>query len=115
MTYILIEARPTENPDGWTEIGIVCPGDQPGSMTSFFRSGHRDVLVFGWGENICGVEDGPGVWLSMLGVDVEVGPGRRVDTVGLERLADLAEGPYEHETKFHEAPVAVRFSLVIEA
>lgn len=87
MAAVIFELRA---PTGWERIGTVADSVLPGSISSTDEAGHREVYIFGWVEG-----DGPGVWRSRLGIDVEIQMLRVTDALlGLEKLSDL-DDPYE--------------------
>lgn len=73
----------------WMGIGQIRPGDPLGSMSTTEPGEGRQILSFGWDGIV------PGVWRSRGGADVEVGAARLLFTSGLDRIADLRDGPYE--------------------
>jgi hypothetical protein len=73
---------------GWDPVGGVSEAEPPGSFSSDEPEG-RQVYVFGWLEG-----DGPGVWVSTLGVDAETPAFRTITSLGMEKLADLTDLPY---------------------
>lgn len=83
---VAIEVRA---PDGWVKVGAVSEIEPPGSISDE-SSGTREVHLFGWYEG-----DGPAVWRSVGGADVENAVVRVVASVRLEKLADLDGGPFE--------------------
>lgn len=75
----------------WKQIGGVAEAEPPGSISSAEPAG-RQVFVFGW---LLG--EGPGVWRSIAGADVETPAFREIASEGFERLANLDAGAYELE------------------
>lgn len=75
---------------GWQRIGSQSIAEPPGSLSSYEPQG-RQVYVFGW--LVAG--EGPGVWRSASGADVEVSTFRQVVTTGLVHVADLTTGPHQ--------------------
>ncbi len=100
---IVVEAQA---PSGkWLEAFRVMPGMQLGSLSS--ESGVvREVYVFGFEP-----ESGrPGLWVSRLGMDMELGTQRRIDTSGLDLLSNL-ETPYEVVHYQRGEQIRMRFRL----
>lgn len=88
-------------------VGLA-PADLPASVSSN-EPGGRVVLMFGWDVGP------PGVWRSQMDAGAEVGPLRVVAPLaGLERLADLREGPFERELVLRDGQaVRARWTLVL--
>jgi hypothetical protein len=116
---VVLEVQRGPNGMGpWAQVGSVAEAEPAGSVHSDEPDGFRYVYLFGW------LPDGqrppghlvPGVWISVLGVDVENEAVREVSSVALRQLADLNAGPYEVD--LWRRPVAksfvfhVRFRLV---
>lgn len=103
---VVVEMSPngTWHPAG-PELG---PDDLPGSMSNTAAgSDQRDVYVFGWQDG-----DGPAVWHSRLGLDVELGSLRSITTLTLDKVADLTEGPFHFDrTMANGAVIPLRFRL----
>lgn len=94
-------------PDGWVPVGGSIPEFMPpGSMSTAGPTG-RDVFMFGWYEG-----DGPAVWRSVGGVDIETSAVRAIMTSQIEKVADLEEGPYELTRHGETGPMQVRLSVV---
>lgn len=75
----------------WMELPSMRETDFPPGLMSSYDLGGRQVILFGF------LDGKPGVWRSRFGVDVEIGPGRLITSAGLDRLADLTEGPFERD------------------
>lgn len=82
--------------DGWLGIGSVTEADPPASFSSESPSGDRQVYMFGW------YHDERGVWRSRMGIDIATPRNRLVLATpgGLERLSNLADGPWEIDRWF---------------
>lgn len=87
----------------WVPVGTVTRDTPLGSMSD--TGARREVFVFGFIDGV------PGVWRSTGGIDVERGTERAIFGTGLERLADLTEGPYEREVDRRGRRVRVRWSV----
>jgi hypothetical protein len=90
----------------WKRVGSVAEFLPGGSISSEEPDG-RQVYIFGW---VAG--DGPAVWRSTGGFDVENPAIREISSVGLDRLADLHQGPFELQWWRHGKAIAVRFRVV---
>src|SRR5205823_3737951 len=66
----------------WRPVGSVSEDEPPGSISS--HGVVREVYLFGWIDS-----DGPCLWRSKAGVDIENPAVREVHSTGLDRLADL--------------------------
>lgn len=94
----------------WKPAGpAVTPGDPPGSISSDFPT--RQVYVFGYATERAGTDGNPGVWRSEAGFDVENPAVRAVYSEGMERVADLTDGPYTLEVIHGARHLRVRFRL----
>jgi hypothetical protein len=118
VTEVVLEVQRGPGVGPWAQVGSVADFEPPGSLHSDEPDGYRYVYLFGWlpdGQRPAG-NLVPGVWISVLGVDVENEAVRDVSSVALRQLADLADGPYELDV--WRRPMAkafcfhVRFSLV---
>lgn len=107
MKQVVLEAL--RSGTGWGQICGVADVEPPGSLSSDGPGG-RQVYLFGWLPS----GEGPGVWRSTGGVDVANPSVRVVATTGLERLADLSEGPYTHDVQRSSGRIEVRFRLDAE-
>jgi hypothetical protein len=74
--------------DEWWGIATVGPEGPPGSFSSTPPAG-RQIIVFGWLDG-----QGPGVWASTAGIDVEVDMARLVASMGMTQVGYLTVGPY---------------------
>lgn len=93
---------------GWQRLGSQSPAEPPGSFSSYEPQG-RQVYVFGW----LPTGDGPGVWRSAGGFDVETEAFRDIIASGFEPVADLTIGPCElavHRADRSTATVRLRWS-----
>lgn len=98
---IRVEAKQNED---WIELEPVGPRDMLGSVTD--ETNGRDLLLFGWQDGV------PGLWRAVGGTDQEFGQLRRIETLGLELISDLAE-PYEVPVVHPEMGLMrVRWTLV---
>jgi hypothetical protein len=88
--------------DRWEQVGSLSEIEPPGSL-SWMVNGCREVYVFGV------LDDCPGVWRSIGGVDLANAAVRELYTQGLEQLSDLTE-PYQ--LPVDDGGRQVRFSLV---
>jgi hypothetical protein len=106
---VVLEVQRAPGVGPWAQVGLVSEAGPPGSVHSDEPDGYRYVYLFGWlpdGQRPAG-HLVPGVWISVLGVDVEDEAVREVSTVALRQLADLNAGPYEVD--LWRRPVAKSF------
>ncbi len=89
--------------DIWTQIGSISEIEPSGSISNEEDDG-RQVYMFGWHEG-----DGPCVWRSLGGSDLANDVIREISTLGLEKLADLKEGPYEMDFYRAAGSMPIRF------
>jgi hypothetical protein len=92
---------------GWQQLGALEEMETCGSISSH-EPGGRQVILFGWIDGV------PGVWRAD-GFDVANDAIREIHAFSpLERLADLAAGPYEREVRTKAGPARARWRLVRE-
>lgn len=90
----------------WKRLGSQCENEPPGSFSNNEPSG-RQVYVFGWHE-----DDGPAVWHSESGFDIENSAVRDIHSLSLKKIADLANGPFEMNWHRSGVSVPLRFRVV---
>lgn len=73
---------------GWKSLGRVSEVEPAGSFSNDEPEG-RQIYIFGWHNN-----EGPAVWKSTGGADLTNEVIREITTFGLQKIADLRQGPH---------------------
>lgn len=83
---LIYEAR-QEPGDMWRQVGPSITADQqPGSITHIAQDGQREMIVFACNGSTSVVA------ISRGGTDQEIGLMRRIDSIGFDIIATLADG-----------------------
>lgn len=95
--------------NNWHQVGVLNPGDNPGSMSDNRPDGSRQVYLFE-----CSADDSHSLlYRSKAGIDAEIGVVRVMATDGLEEIKCLTKGdkPYSIrvQTDGNPRPTLVRF------
>ena len=101
-THVIVELR---QPTGaWRLTGTLLRSQATGSISSEDPAG-RQVYLFGW---VGGA--GPAIWRSVGGLDEANRVARAITTLGVEKIADLSDGPHELDWWRNGRPFRLRFS-----
>lgn len=107
MSVLFFEV--SQDGDNWSPVGELHPGDQYGSVSDQHDDGSSNIYIFGVdpSENVGEVKR------SLVGIDMEIGETREIDSVGFETVARLAPGEYHEmmlKTRRSAATMLIRFT-----